>query len=145
MALIKCHECGKEISTEAKVCPQCGAKNKNRRKSKIITFGGTFILLFGIFAVYTIFEPELNPNIPACESRHGKKVFINTFDNSPYAKNNNVRALEIRSQKEISSGANPEDRVCEVTFRINDGTDKTYIISFERKESGGYIIHGKSK
>ncbi|WP_292839340.1 zinc ribbon domain-containing protein [Methylotenera sp.] len=26
MALVKCHECGKDVSTEAKVCPSCGAK-----------------------------------------------------------------------------------------------------------------------
>ena len=28
MALIKCHECEKEISDEAKVCPHCGVKAK---------------------------------------------------------------------------------------------------------------------
>lgn len=28
MALIKCHECGNEISSSAKFCPQCGASNK---------------------------------------------------------------------------------------------------------------------
>ena len=28
MALIKCHECKSEVSTEAKTCPQCGAKVK---------------------------------------------------------------------------------------------------------------------
>ena len=28
MALIKCHECEKEISDEAKTCPHCGAKPK---------------------------------------------------------------------------------------------------------------------
>lgn len=28
MALIKCHECGTEVSTEAKTCPKCGAKVK---------------------------------------------------------------------------------------------------------------------
>ena len=28
MALIKCHECGNEISSSAKFCPQCGANNK---------------------------------------------------------------------------------------------------------------------
>ena len=27
MALIKCSECGKEISDKAKVCPHCGAEN----------------------------------------------------------------------------------------------------------------------
>lgn len=28
MPLVKCHECGNEISTEAKTCPKCGAKVK---------------------------------------------------------------------------------------------------------------------
>lgn len=28
MALIKCHECGTDVSTEAKACPKCGAKAK---------------------------------------------------------------------------------------------------------------------
>lgn len=35
MALIKCRECGKEISKTAKTCPNCGAKNKNRPTSPI--------------------------------------------------------------------------------------------------------------
>ena len=29
MALIKCKECGKEISTQAEECPHCGAFNKD--------------------------------------------------------------------------------------------------------------------
>lgn len=28
MALIKCHECGQRVSTEAETCPHCGAKPK---------------------------------------------------------------------------------------------------------------------
>lgn len=31
MALIKCEECGKEISENAVSCPNCGAKNKNNK------------------------------------------------------------------------------------------------------------------
>ena len=30
MALVKCRECGKEISSEAKACPNCGAKPVNK-------------------------------------------------------------------------------------------------------------------
>ena len=30
MALIKCKECGKEISDTAKVCPNCGYKNDDK-------------------------------------------------------------------------------------------------------------------
>jgi hypothetical protein len=30
MALIRCPECGREISTEAEACPQCGHPNRRR-------------------------------------------------------------------------------------------------------------------
>lgn len=45
MALIKCHECGKEISDEAKTCPHCGVKPKTGMgvgKAVLLTF---FILI----------------------------------------------------------------------------------------------------
>ena len=32
MALIKCPECGKEISDKAKACPECGYKMKKSKK-----------------------------------------------------------------------------------------------------------------
>lgn len=32
MALITCHECGKEISSEALTCPHCGAPSKRGEK-----------------------------------------------------------------------------------------------------------------
>ena len=39
MALIKCPECGKEISSETKNCPNCGCpikKDDNKKKSKML-------------------------------------------------------------------------------------------------------------
>lgn len=43
MALIKCAECGKDVSSEAKTCPHCGAKvvlpKKPMSKTKKIIFG----------------------------------------------------------------------------------------------------------
>jgi hypothetical protein len=46
MALIKCHECGAEISKSAKVCPQCGAKNKGKS-----SLGCALIFLFVVLPV----------------------------------------------------------------------------------------------
>lgn len=48
MPLIKCTECGKEISNKAKTCPHCGAKNKKR------TSPGTYLALalILVFAYY---------------------------------------------------------------------------------------------
>lgn len=131
------------ISTDAKRCPQCGAKNTKYKSSKLKIIVSLIILVLMTLMLYQEFEPYLNPNIPECDSLHGRKVFMNTFDNSPYAKTNNLKALDIKSQKQISGGDIPEDRVCKVVLRLNNGTDKTYIFSFERTEKGGYFIRGK--
>lgn len=57
MALIKCHECGNEVSTEATACPKCGAKpkamatnlNKNLKGSEVISG-----LVFGVFVIWVL-------------------------------------------------------------------------------------------
>lgn len=44
MALIKCHECGAEVSTEAKACPKCGAKVRKPTS-------GALALLLGLMVI----------------------------------------------------------------------------------------------
>ena len=46
MALIKCKECGTEISSKAEICPKCGAAG--RKKTSMLTWlvAGFFILVF---------------------------------------------------------------------------------------------------
>jgi len=54
MALSKCRECGNQVSTEAKTCPQCGAKVKRpMSKTKKILLG-----LFALLIVAGIFAPK---------------------------------------------------------------------------------------
>lgn len=48
MALIKCPECGKEISNNAKTCPNCGIKTKSRSLRIYIIFF-TIIILCSLF------------------------------------------------------------------------------------------------
>ena len=38
MALTKCHECGQDVSTQAKACPTCGAKVKKPSGTRSILF-----------------------------------------------------------------------------------------------------------
>lgn len=47
MSLIKCKECGKEVSNKAKTCPGCGAEIKNGL-SAVQIVGGVF---FGLIAI----------------------------------------------------------------------------------------------
>ncbi|ENX22472.1 hypothetical protein F892_01714 [Acinetobacter vivianii] len=48
MALINCKECGVQVSTQAKACPNCGAKVK--KPTSIFTWIILVIVVFGIFA-----------------------------------------------------------------------------------------------
>lgn len=47
MALIKCHECGTEVSTDAKTCPKCGATPRTaiNKLASVITL--IFVLAIG--------------------------------------------------------------------------------------------------
>lgn len=49
MALIKCHECGTEVSTEAKTCPKCGAKVK-----KPSSGAGTMLIIGLVAAIFLV-------------------------------------------------------------------------------------------
>lgn len=52
MALIKCKECGKEVSTSAKNCPSCGAPVK-----KTLGYGGLILIAIIIFVAYQVNKP----------------------------------------------------------------------------------------
>lgn len=47
MALVKCKECGEQVSTQAKTCPKCGARVP--KKTSLITW---VVLIFIIYVVY---------------------------------------------------------------------------------------------
>ena len=145
MSLVKCHECGNQISTEAKTCPQCGAKNKARAKtSKWLIVIATIILIYGWY-IYSESKYGYLLEDPTCANRHATKLFKQTFDGSPYAQKNKLRVIEVSDQKEVSSGSRPEDRVCEITFRLNDSDKVTYIFTFESTEDGNLFVKGSPK
>ena len=74
MALIKCPDCGKEVSDVAPACPNCGrpiAQQQNKRsfrktqtiqmtakRFKVAKLVGLFLLLLGFF-VYSNILPEI--------------------------------------------------------------------------------------
>ena len=63
MALIKCKECEKEISDEAKVCPHCGKINKNRKKNikLILLIIGLIILVEFAKNIFTNNDESTQP------------------------------------------------------------------------------------
>jgi len=49
MALIKCYECGNDVSDQAVTCPKCGATLRERRESK--AEGGCLLLFVILFLI----------------------------------------------------------------------------------------------
>lgn len=51
MALVKCKECGSQVSSKAKACPSCGAKPQKA----VGTFGGLIVIGIAIFIFSKMF------------------------------------------------------------------------------------------
>ena len=51
MALVKCKECGSQVSSKAKACPSCGAKPQKT----VGTFGGLVVIGIAIFIFSKMF------------------------------------------------------------------------------------------
>lgn len=52
MALVSCRECAKEVSTEAKNCPHCGASKPSQSKNAGNIGKGIGLILFGGIAIW---------------------------------------------------------------------------------------------
>lgn len=63
MALIECRECGKQVSTDAKGCPHCGAPEPANKKgmSKLVK---TFLWVLGIGVFGNVITPLLGKKDP---------------------------------------------------------------------------------
>lgn len=60
MVLVRCKECGAEVSTQAETCPKCGVKKPTKKHS------GCFILIVGFLAlgiIGLIFSPSTPPAV----------------------------------------------------------------------------------
>lgn len=75
MALLKCTECGKEVSSKASTCPNCGAPVK---ASKVGCIGKFFIGLLLLFLV-SLFVPKLEqPKQAGQQQRAAEDAELNT-------------------------------------------------------------------
>lgn len=73
MALVKCPECGKEISIDAKKCPCCGHRVKKSAAQTVLL---AIALLFATWVLVMFLQPTLNPESPEQENFHQAYLFI---------------------------------------------------------------------
>lgn len=70
MALVKCKECGNDVSTDAATCPKCGAKRAKATSKLTWIVGGFFALVITI----GIIQSNGSPSAPAAPSPEKTKA-----------------------------------------------------------------------
>jgi hypothetical protein len=120
MSLIKCHECQHQVSTEAKVCPACGAKVRK----PIGVLGWIFAIAIGI-AIYDISSttskresiPDASTITPRTEQTTPPLPIKNTW----------VYSTEIDklTSKEIKNAVIQSENRHELAFPYSGGTYAT--------------------
>lgn len=106
MALIKCIECGKEISDKAKKCPHCGANNKIQSRKKdnknilpiIICLLLACLLIGGGIFAYQVLKDNNDTDVKAENSETTNNKEYSSF--FPYPSINNKEELN----KALSNG-----------------------------------------
>ena len=91
MALANCSECGKEVSTEAKACPHCGAKQPQRTFVGFLVIAiPTLIALFVVFSwvIVTVFPVSKESKMPS-EAKLQCRAAITSLLRSPRSANFN--------------------------------------------------------
>jgi hypothetical protein len=74
MALIKCSECGKEVSNKADACPNCGAKVK--KASLITKIDGGFILLVVLGIVFSPNSPSTSTTSTSTDTSNSPSTIV---------------------------------------------------------------------
>ena len=94
MALVKCKECGNEISDQAITCPNCGAKTETaiHKKHNVIILLAV-VLIIGIIGISIYFIKSNNPLYKY--SKEAVKVLKN------YKQNKNTITIDELSQEII--------------------------------------------
>lgn len=98
MALEKCKECGKEISSTAKQCPQCGYKEKHTEKNIVIAF--LCFLFIGV--IFILIGTKIFKNV---EEMHKYKEYDELFSKTKQMMFDNAQKYErycIQIQESVS-------------------------------------------
>ena len=129
MALIKCPECGKEISDQADRCPNCGYKKPRTRK---INFQKKHIAIFGgCFAVVVVM-------IATCF------ILMKSKDRSPFEKiSANMKKEQVHKEfgKPQAMSSNEDDYIVEESYYHVSflGLDGMLLVNYSEEDHDGSI------
>lgn len=150
MALAPCAECGNEISTEAKKCPKCGAKNRAYKSET-----AKYLLIVIVLSVVGFISYQISYNnylhedyktyVTKCDTPDKREGFASVIDDSAYAQLNKLRVIDITNIKTIKSGDSITDLVCEATIDFNSRRKEKYRFTWRQSESGALLIQANER
>lgn len=93
MTMIKCKECGKEISSDADKCPNCGKK---------VEKGNLFLKIFGILFILGCIGQLIDHNEPTSKTIYSQKIPENIIYQkiSPKELERNLKENAARAQQQ---------------------------------------------
>lgn len=109
MALVKCKECGKEISSTAKQCPQCGYKEKKSIQKKTIVTAFLCVLIIG--GMFTFIGTKVFKNVTEMHKyKEYDELFSKTkkmmYDNAQKYENYCVKIQEAEAKDPVNGAMN---------------------------------------
>lgn len=129
MALKNCRECGKQISTEAGACPNCGAPNKSASSAKKKTSPVTMLIALLLFGglIISMFS-DMSADGPAATATPAAA----TIDKSPGAQQKRKKLIEQLQQQgffgDISCRSSGATAIIEPGFYALDFKDKEKLL-----------------
>lgn len=138
MSLKTCKDCQNQYSREAKACPNCGAPN--RYLSPIVKWGGGPLLVIMVVTFMMSYANEVASPLPTCTSEEAAESFKEVFNNSQYARAENLTAFDAVDAVEISKAPDGKSQVCKASLMLNNAAKVRYEFTFTPAKDGQFYI-----
>lgn len=150
MALIKCKECGNEVSSDAKTCPQCGKKVK--KKMSCLQMIGVVMAIFVFFAIARacMGDPSDSSSVEEVNSlsqqrvsqkEKGKEPSTEAKPSSEGKKSSSVKGKPKAAPEKNFIGIGDPVQVGDMVFQVNEiGFAKTIGNDFVKETADGIFL-----
>ena len=140
MALIKCEECGGQVSTEAKTCPQCGAKvTKKTGMFRLIVAGTVLFVVASIASNHkdsptTVVKPPDAPLSTPIVDEPKSSWVVDTKNNAMTGKPTKFASIQSSNSLSLAYPYGGENRG-HITIRKYAGKPEDVLFSFDEGQS----------
>lgn len=130
--LINCKTCGAQMAKDAKVCPQCGAKNK--APAWAITAITVVLIIFAISLIASLSDQPKNENVPV----------NNSIDTSANTNNDNNSTQESQVQ-ETSAEETLSSALIGESYKCGDWTICVNSIEFTKRYEYSQFLYAEAE